>query len=442
MATSASLSTSPAAPTTTPAASPTPSVPKIPPGELLAAKVQTIDDAVQVVEHEVQRQDIFDNLRTQGLLAMVDMPDPQGSGTVKVQASNIFDPDKFKNIDLQGVDASQIQFVDTNGNPEPLATFVLKLSDQEAKQFFQGTVYDDNTRFSPDDTQNTDVHNFLKTISSNYNGSSSLTEIKALVEPASTRCAALLSSGAGTGASATPAAASSSGTGLPTPHVAPAAGVWQITTPSSSSTPANSAPSAATGAAGTPTPAGNQPTGTPVAGATSSSVIASPNSGSALGGSSTTSATFKQVMDALANLGDEDAQVRSFITLPTPKERLDLIRSLADIVADQVSSRPEKDEAARKGIALVTGWLTDSGCKLAEDVLQAQVAQLGTANPAGAGSGSAAAAGSAPVTPTAAAAPSAAAATPAGSAAPAPAAQSAATTPANPPASAGGTTSP
>lgn len=381
---------SPSQQTPTPA---TPSTPSLSPGERLAERVQTIDDAVQVVEHEVKRAELFRKLRDSGVLALVNVPDPQRGDPIPAHASNTFVPDKFKNIDLRGVDASLIQFVDANGNPKPLAEFVLGLTDEEAKELFQGTVYDKDTQLSSDPVENTKVHTFLQNISSDYRSTSSLTEVKALVEPASTRCAALLSQGAATGNAATPAAAAASGTGLPTPPNAPPATVWQITAPSSSPTPANTAPSVATGAA--TAPAGTSSTGTPIAGQAPSSHIRNPNSASAMGGNGTKPGTAKQVMADLAREGDEDAQVKWFIAQRIAEERLKVIKSLNDIVIDPASSSKERGEAENKAVTLVQGWLRDTGNSVVKNVVLVRAPSNVSTNPASAGSG-AAAAGSPP----------------------------------------------
>lgn len=402
---------SPSQQTPTPA---TPSTPSLSPRERLAARVQTIDDAVQVVEHAVERAELFKKLLNTGVLAQVDVPNSQGAGTIPLHASNIFDPDKFKNIDLQGVDASLIHFVDASGTARPLAEFVLALTPEKAKEFFQGTVYDEHTRFSFDDTKNANVHTFLKNISSNYNGASSLTEIKALVEPASIRCAALLNTPAATIAAGTPAVAASSAAVLPTPPVAPAVGVKQISAPSDPSLAANSTGNGTAGAAAPSASVATPTTGPSAAPTPPSFVIGDPTVANALNGSGKTNGTFKQVMDDLETHGDESAQVQWFITQRTG-ERLNLIKSLADIVADLGSTLDEKTAAEDKAVALVKGWLLDARNSVVADVFSVRAPSNVSTNPASAGSGAPAANGSASATPAAAAA----AATPAAPATPA-----------------------
>ena len=380
----------------------TPIIPPLSPQERLAERVKTIADAVEVVEHEVQRLEIFDLLRNQGVLAQVNVQQSNGGGSIPFNESNLFKPDKFQNIDLQGVDASQIRFVDSNGQAQPLAAFVLALSEHDAKQFFQGTVYDEHTRFSADDTQDASVKNYLKNISSTYSGGSTLTEIKALVEPASIRCNALLND------AAAPV--------NPPPPNAPIKGVRQVAAPSSQTAASN--PTSAAPTTGSLVDQGaTPPTASPAAAAASSSVIGDPAVAGALTGGSGSSSNFKKVMDDLQMLGDEDAQVRWFTDQNLPKGRLAVIKSLAEIVADTAVAAQEQAAAEQKGVALVQGWLRDPKNSMMWEMFQQPVPQKPAKNPPSAGSGSAVAGQSAPA---ASAAPVAAAAQPAAAPTPIP----------------------
>jgi hypothetical protein len=381
--------------------------------------VQTIADAIEVVAHDVQRVELFKKLRDQGVLAQVNAQHSHGGGSsIPVNESNLFNPDKFQNIDLRGVDASQIRFVDSNGQAQTFAAFVLALSKNEAKQFFQGTVYDEHTRFSADDTENAAVHSYLKNISSNYNGASALTEIKALVEPPSTRCDALLNAAAAPRASGTPSMPATEAPAIPTPPITPTTEVWQVA--------ASNTASAATNTGSLVAPAATQPTASPAAAAALSSVIGDPAIASTLTGGSGSAGKFKKVMDSLESQGDEAAQVRWFTDKNLANDRLAVIKSLADIVADTAVAAQERAAAEQKAVALVQGWLRDQRNTMTADVFRVPVPQKPAKNPPSAGNGSAAAGQSAPATSAAAAG----ATPPAVATPPAPGASVAAATPA------------
>jgi hypothetical protein len=148
-------------------------------------------------------------------------------------------------------------------------------------------------------------------------------------------------------------------------------------------------------------------------------------------------------MDSLASHGDERKQVQWFIAQRIAEERLKVIKSLAAIVTDPNSSAQEINEAEKKAVTLVQGWLRDTGNSVVKNVLRVRAPSNASTNLASAGTGARAANGSASATPAAAgaaapAAPTAQAASPA----PTPTAQSAATTPASPTPAAVATTSP
>jgi len=162
----------------------------------LEDRLVTVEDALAVVEHEVEREQLLTDLQERDLFAKLPSPNSENLNAETI-ASNVFR--EFKGIDLRGVDASAVRFLNSEGKQVPIADFILGLNQEEAKDFFQGTVYDEGTKFSTDEekgseglTKNERVHKLLESISSEYKGGSNLTNIQALVEPAETRFRRLL----------------------------------------------------------------------------------------------------------------------------------------------------------------------------------------------------------------------------------------------------------
>jgi len=169
------------------------------PEQRLVELVDTPEKALELVEGELNREKLFTHLQEQrDLFAKLPTPNSENPNPETI-ASNVFDPEKFKGIDLRGVDASAIRFLNNKGDQVSIADFILGLNPEDAKSFFQGTVYDEGTKFSTDEekgsegrTKNERVHKLLESISSEYKGGSNLTNIQALVEPAETRFRRLL----------------------------------------------------------------------------------------------------------------------------------------------------------------------------------------------------------------------------------------------------------
>ncbi len=303
----------------------------------LEDRLVTVEDALAVVEHEVEREQLLTDLQERDLFAKLPSPNSENLNAETI-ASNVFR--EFKGIDLRGVDASAVRFLNSEGKQVPIADFILGLNQEEAKDFFQGTVYDEGTKFSTDEgkdseglTKNERVHKLLESISSEYKGGSELTDIQALVEPAETRFRRLL------GPSEAGSRSNEVEVALNTPRVVGVPDSW-----SSLQQEVQSNKSAEGGEQG----------------ADSEEIVASgeeKTSNSTITEQSNADTSVTNHSTAVAQHDDELAEeLRKFIKL-SAQERVDKIKKLVE---------PEEDSgdaygrigANQKAIELVKGWLT------------------------------------------------------------------------------------
>jgi len=159
------------------------SAPSIPPEEHLVALVDTPEKALKVVEDEVARRKLFTERKESGFL-----PEHKDGDGSTVVASNVWNPEQLKNLNLSGKDVTNTFVVD-KGEKKLLGDFIRELGDAEVvKKCLQGLVYNADTKFYNEDKkeENKALLDFLNKddISSEYTGNGNeLGQVASLVEP-------------------------------------------------------------------------------------------------------------------------------------------------------------------------------------------------------------------------------------------------------------------
>jgi hypothetical protein len=160
------------------------SPPSIPPEEHLVALVDTAAVALEVVKCEVERRELFTKKRSDGFL-----PKHEGKDGSTVVASNVWNREQLKNLNLCGKDVTNTFVLLDEGKTKLLGDFIRELDDPEAvKTCLQGLVYNSDTKFykKGEEVKNSALLDFLNKdeISSEYKGNvNDLVQVASLVEP-------------------------------------------------------------------------------------------------------------------------------------------------------------------------------------------------------------------------------------------------------------------
>jgi hypothetical protein len=161
--------------------------------EFLVDLVKTPELALKVVKCEVERRELFTKKRSDGFL-----PKHEGKDGSTVVASNVWNREQLKNLNLCGKDVTNTFVLLDEGETKLLGDFIRELGDAEAvKKCLQGLVYNADTKFykKGEEEKNSALLNFLNNdeISSEFKGNvNELVQVASLVEPPLKRFADLL----------------------------------------------------------------------------------------------------------------------------------------------------------------------------------------------------------------------------------------------------------
>jgi hypothetical protein len=150
--------------------------------ETLVDLVDTPEKALKVVKHEVARRELFTEKKDSEFLPKHE----DGDGSTVV-ASNVWNREQLKNLNLCGKDVTNTFVLLDGGETKLLGDFIQELGNPEAvKKCLQGLVYNADTKFSNEEKKNKSLLDFLgqDKISSEYTGNGNeLVQVASLVEP-------------------------------------------------------------------------------------------------------------------------------------------------------------------------------------------------------------------------------------------------------------------
>ena len=306
------------------------SPPTLTPAERLVEMVNTPEQALKVVQYEVDRKQLFAEKR--------DLLAPHEVDGDTLVASNTLKLESLKGLNLRGREASEMYVVDRDGKKVKLAVFIELLSNdpEQLKTALQGMVYNDETKFIDDERKNEIVHNILNDdkISSQYNGDGSdLTEMKDLIEPATTRFAAFLAP-LGSDISRVEQVAEGGLTGKHTDRfvggdVSADVGAVLVST---------SLPESQSDVDGAVSGSGSEP-------------VSDGDSSASQG-----QAEISKTLQKIENWGDEEQQLQEFKRL-SAKKRLELIEELVRTASGEETEVSLIKKAGETAITLVKGWM-------------------------------------------------------------------------------------